>query len=174
VSSVTDVQVGNSWIQMWYVTDELTCSGIFLIFQCVQYPEQIPQYLKNIDCVLIFLVKRIQNIQFQHVLTSGDLLTTHLHLVLRSRMHGAIPPLPQYALIACCSVKKITVTTLHLPLPVIVFWLLCGLWRTPCLKWVSWYYWCDEHYDHMGIHNLTWTRYYICPVLWTRGFTDSY
>jgi hypothetical protein len=33
-------------------------------------------------------------------------LTTHLHLVPKSRMHGAIPPLPQYAFTAWCSVKK--------------------------------------------------------------------
>jgi hypothetical protein len=32
-------------------------------------------------------------------------LTTHLHLVLRSRMHGAIPPLLQYAFMVWCSVK---------------------------------------------------------------------
>jgi hypothetical protein len=32
-------------------------------------------------------------------------LTTHLHLVLRSRMCGAIPPLPQYTFIAWCSIK---------------------------------------------------------------------
>jgi hypothetical protein len=31
--------------------------------------------------------------------------TTHLHLVPRSRMSGATPPLPQYAFIAWCSVK---------------------------------------------------------------------
>jgi hypothetical protein len=32
-------------------------------------------------------------------------LITHLHLVLRSRMRGAIPPLPQYVYMACCLVK---------------------------------------------------------------------
>jgi len=32
-------------------------------------------------------------------------LTTNLHLVPRLRMHGAIPQLPQYALMAWCSVK---------------------------------------------------------------------
>jgi hypothetical protein len=36
----------------------------------------------------------------------GVKLTTHLHLVPRSRMIGAIPPLPQYAFMAWCSVKK--------------------------------------------------------------------
>jgi hypothetical protein len=35
----------------------------------------------------------------------GVKLTTHLYLVLRSRMHGAIPLLPQYAFMAWCSVK---------------------------------------------------------------------
>jgi hypothetical protein len=35
----------------------------------------------------------------------GVKLTTHLHLVLRSRMREAIPPLPQYAFMAMCSVK---------------------------------------------------------------------
>jgi hypothetical protein len=32
-------------------------------------------------------------------------LTAHLHLLSRSRMHGAIPPLFQYAFMAWCSVK---------------------------------------------------------------------
>jgi hypothetical protein len=35
----------------------------------------------------------------------GVKLTTHLNLVPRSRMRGAIPPLPQYACVAWCSVK---------------------------------------------------------------------
>jgi hypothetical protein len=33
-------------------------------------------------------------------------LTTHLHLVPMSRIHGAIPPLPQYDSVAWCSVKQ--------------------------------------------------------------------
>jgi hypothetical protein len=33
-------------------------------------------------------------------------LTTHLHLVPRSRMHGAILPFPQYAFMAWCSIKS--------------------------------------------------------------------
>jgi hypothetical protein len=33
-------------------------------------------------------------------------LTTHLHPVPRSRMRSAIPPLPQYAIMAWCLVKK--------------------------------------------------------------------
>jgi hypothetical protein len=45
-------------------------------------------------------------------------LTTHLHLVPRPRMLGAIPSLPQYALMAWCSVKKkSTGATLPLPCP---------------------------------------------------------
>jgi len=32
-------------------------------------------------------------------------LTTHLHIVVLSRMSGAIPPLLQYAFMAWCSVK---------------------------------------------------------------------
>jgi hypothetical protein len=36
----------------------------------------------------------------------GVKLTPHLHLVPRSRKHGAILPLPQYAFMASCSVKK--------------------------------------------------------------------
>jgi hypothetical protein len=36
----------------------------------------------------------------------GVKLTTHLHLVARSIMRGAIPPLPQYAFMAWYSVKK--------------------------------------------------------------------
>jgi len=35
----------------------------------------------------------------------GMKLTTHLHLVQRSRIGGAIPPLPQYAFMVWCSVK---------------------------------------------------------------------
>jgi len=31
-------------------------------------------------------------------------LNTHLHLVPRSRMRGTIPPLPQHAFMAWCSV----------------------------------------------------------------------
>jgi hypothetical protein len=42
----------------------------------------------------------------------GVVLTTYLNLVPRSRMRGAIPPLPQYAFMAWCSVKKSTDTTL--------------------------------------------------------------
>jgi hypothetical protein len=38
-------------------------------------------------------------------LSLGVKLTTHLHLVPRSRLHGAIPPLPQYVFIAWCLVK---------------------------------------------------------------------
>jgi len=44
-------------------------------------------------------------------------LTTHLHLVPRSRMRGAILPLSQYTFMAWCSVKKeSTGTTFPLPL----------------------------------------------------------
>jgi hypothetical protein len=32
-------------------------------------------------------------------------LTTQFHIVLRLRMHGVIPPLPQYIFITWCSVK---------------------------------------------------------------------
>jgi hypothetical protein len=32
-------------------------------------------------------------------------LTTHLHVMPRSRMRGAIPPLPQYVFMAWCLVK---------------------------------------------------------------------
>jgi hypothetical protein len=39
-------------------------------------------------------------------------LTTHLYLVPRLRKRGAIPPLPKYAFMAGCSVKKSTGTTL--------------------------------------------------------------
>jgi hypothetical protein len=42
-------------------------------------------------------------------------LTTNLHLMPRSRMRGAIPPLPQYAFMAWCSVKA--QGQLSLPLP---------------------------------------------------------
>jgi len=36
----------------------------------------------------------------------GVKLITHLHVVPRSRMHGAIPPLLCYAFMAWCLVKK--------------------------------------------------------------------
>jgi hypothetical protein len=36
----------------------------------------------------------------------GIKLTTHLHLVLRSRIRGTIPPFPQYTFIVWCSVEK--------------------------------------------------------------------
>jgi hypothetical protein len=42
----------------------------------------------------------------------GVKLTTHLHLMPRSRMRGAIPPLPQYAFMAWWSVKSTGTTTL--------------------------------------------------------------
>jgi hypothetical protein len=35
----------------------------------------------------------------------GMKLTSHLHLVLRWRMHGAVPPLPQYVFMVWCLVK---------------------------------------------------------------------
>jgi hypothetical protein len=38
-------------------------------------------------------------------LSLGVKLTTHIHLVLTSRMHGVIPPLLQYAFMAWCSVE---------------------------------------------------------------------
>jgi hypothetical protein len=44
----------------------------------------------------------------------GVKLTTHLHLVPRSRMRGAIHPVPQYTFMAWYSVKKSTGTTLPL------------------------------------------------------------
>jgi hypothetical protein len=46
-------------------------------------------------------------------LSLGVKLTTHLHLVPRSRMSGAIPPFPQYASMTWCSVKKSTGTTFY-------------------------------------------------------------
>jgi len=42
-------------------------------------------------------------------------LTTHLHLVSRSRMRGAVHPLPQYAIMAWCSVN------------LLLLYLLCSL-----------------------------------------------
>jgi hypothetical protein len=45
----------------------------------------------------------------------GVKLTTHLHLVPRSRMRRAIPPLLQHTFMAWCSVKKSTGTTLPIP-----------------------------------------------------------
>jgi hypothetical protein len=43
---------------------------------------------------------------FPGVKRPGVKMTTYLHIVSRSRMRGAIPPLPQYAFMARCSVKK--------------------------------------------------------------------
>jgi hypothetical protein len=48
----------------------------------------------------------------------GVKLTTHFHLVPRSRMHRIIPPLPQYAFIALCSLKAQDSLILLLPLKV--------------------------------------------------------
>jgi hypothetical protein len=81
-------------------------------------------------------------------------LTTHLHLVPRSRMRGAIPPLPQYAFMACgvLSYEKYTSTTLPLlcrtdrwwikgrigrtlPTPVLSF-IWAGIWKTEVLLFV--------------------------------------
>jgi hypothetical protein len=45
----------------------------------------------------------------------GMKLTTHLHLVSRLRIRGATLPLPQYAFMAWCSVKKSTTWPLLLP-----------------------------------------------------------
>jgi hypothetical protein len=42
-------------------------------------------------------------------------LTTHLHLVPRSRMRGAILPLPQYVFMALCLVKHRDKSTFNLP-----------------------------------------------------------
>jgi len=36
----------------------------------------------------------------------GAKLTTHLHLLPRSKISGTIPPLPQYVFMAWCSVQK--------------------------------------------------------------------
>jgi hypothetical protein len=44
----------------------------------------------------------------------GVKLTTHLHIVPRSRLRGAIPLPPEYAFTAWCSIKKITGTSLPL------------------------------------------------------------
>jgi hypothetical protein len=44
----------------------------------------------------------------------GVNLTTHIHLMPRLSIHGAIPPLPQFAFMAWCSVKS---TGTNLPLP---------------------------------------------------------
>jgi hypothetical protein len=55
----------------------------------------------------------------------GVKLTTHLHLVLRSRMPGAVPPLPQYAIMTWCSVKtqgQLYLYTLPTELIIIINW----------------------------------------------------
>jgi hypothetical protein len=44
---------------------------------------------------------------YQGLFPWGVKLITHLHLVPRSRMRGAIPSLPQYVFMTWCSVKKI-------------------------------------------------------------------
>jgi hypothetical protein len=40
-------------------------------------------------------------------------LTTHFHLVPTSRRRGVIPPLPQYAFMAWCSLKSTGITSLY-------------------------------------------------------------
>jgi len=43
-------------------------------------------------------------------------LTTHLHLLLMFRMHGATPPFPEYVFMAWCLVKYRDDCTLTLPI----------------------------------------------------------
>jgi len=40
-------------------------------------------------------------------------MTTHHHLMMTLRMHGAIPPSPQYIFIAWCLIKKRDNFTFH-------------------------------------------------------------
>jgi hypothetical protein len=49
-------------------------------------------------------------------------------------MRGAIPPLPQYAFMVWCSVKKITGTTLALPIPYRIAYRKKKLWLQDGLK----------------------------------------
>jgi hypothetical protein len=51
------------------------------------------------------LIQLVQGAFSLGVKRPGVNLTTHLYLMPRSRMRGDIPPLPQYALMAWCSVK---------------------------------------------------------------------
>jgi hypothetical protein len=48
---------------------------------------------------------------------------SHLRLLPRSRMRGAIPPLPKYAFVAWCSVKTQGLYLYHLPLQNLCEWL---------------------------------------------------
>jgi hypothetical protein len=57
-------------------------------------------------------------------------MTTHLHLVPRSRMRGAIPPLPQFVFMAWCLVKHRDNFTFTLTSYAVLF--TCGCW---CFEW---------------------------------------
>jgi hypothetical protein len=50
-------------------------------------------------------------------------LTTHFHLVLRPRLHGAVPLLPQYVFMAWCIVKYRDNFTV-----IFIFFLVTGGW----------------------------------------------
>jgi hypothetical protein len=52
----------------------------------------------------IRVIKKVRKIYIKSMLW-GVKLTTHLHLEPRSRMRGAIPPLPQNVFMAWCLVK---------------------------------------------------------------------
>jgi len=56
-------------------------------------------------------IQRVAGALFLELKRPG--LTTHFHLVPRSKTPGAIPPLPQYAFMAWCSVKVQGKFTLH-------------------------------------------------------------
>jgi hypothetical protein len=62
----------------------------------------IYQFLVYVDGVNL-LAENIYNLK--NTKGRGVNLTTHLHLVLRSRMCGAIPPLLQYVFMGWCLVK---------------------------------------------------------------------
>jgi hypothetical protein len=59
-------------------------------FKCLAY------FTENSKAALGMKVVRVHNI------ASHNALTTHLHLVTKSRMRGTITPLPQYAFVAWC------------------------------------------------------------------------
>jgi hypothetical protein len=90
-------------------------------FYCCSYPVH---YNYLIWAGNFSLHHRVQNGSGAHsascpmgtgALSLGVKLTTHLHLVPRSRVGGAIPPLPQYIFMAWCLVKHRNNFTFTLP-----------------------------------------------------------
>jgi hypothetical protein len=101
-----DSSVVQRWATCWMIGGSSPCRG-WEIFSSPLHPDQLwgpPSLLSyGYQGALSLGVKQL-----------GTKLATHLHLVLRSRMLGAIPPFPQYNFMAWCSVTKKSTGTMLL------------------------------------------------------------